>query len=201
MGRGDRTVRYLPSTKSVAQCWEKPSLLRRRLHGPGQWMMVKGCWSLRFFVSRGCSSWSTCPCSGQRLTRMRSSGDEVSFSGAHEALEKCSIYTKLGSCFTVQLFPTSLFWCLWVRSESGLLCDGCSDFCITLQRFLSCLWRNSYKLQTSILRKLAFISVICVRRQESTRGLGRQLGGPVVSAVVTRLLFLGCYLLQCEYEL
>lgn len=38
--------------------------------------------------------------------------DEIlSFSGAHEALEK-GIYTKLGSCFTMQLFPISLFWCL-----------------------------------------------------------------------------------------
>lgn len=39
--------------------------------------------------------------------------DEIlSFSGAHEALEKGSIYTKLGHCFTMQLFPISLFWCL-----------------------------------------------------------------------------------------
>lgn len=38
--------------------------------------------------------------------------DEIlSFSGAREALEK-GIYTKLGSCFTMQLFPISLFWCL-----------------------------------------------------------------------------------------
>jgi len=53
-------------------------------------------------------------------------------------------------------------------------------FDITLQGFLSCLWRNSYELQTSILRKQALISVISVHRQESTRGLGMQLGQPIM---------------------
>lgn len=74
------------------------------------------------------------------------------------------------------------------QEQEWLAAQGLWWFDIALQRFLSCLGRNTCELQTSVLRKQALISVISVHRQESTRGLGRQLGEPIMLAVITGLL-------------